>query len=209
MNKKIYAFIGLPASGKGTQAMKFAEKNSFVHISIGDLVRETIKGDQNDPIVKRVVKLYSEGKPVDDDIVIDLIEEATKDIKTGIVFDNFPFTENQAKKLDEFAEENLYINPKIIYIEITPESAIARISKRKVCPDCKSIYNNSEIVCPKCGATLIVRSDDNEETVRKRIEEYYPRIKTIVDIYSKKDSVIKINGEQSIEDVSKEIEEKI
>ena len=205
MKNQIFCFIGLPASGKGTQAMSFAEERGFSHISIGDLVRAEIKNEEGDKEFKNTIKeFYDAGKPVSDDIVFKLLENKLATITGGVVFDNFPFNKAQADFLFKYSEAHDWEMPKVIYIKIDPESAIKRISSRRICPDCKSIYFSGE-TCEKCGAKLITRSDDNEETVRKRISNYMPNIEEVISIFKPKELLFEIDGEPTIEEVKKQV----
>lgn len=206
MKNQIFCFIGLPASGKGTQAMQFAEEKNFSHISIGDLVRTELKNEAGDEELRETIKaLYDAGKPVTDEIVFLLLENKLATLKGGVVFDNFPFNKAQADFLMEYSASHDWDAPKIIYIKIDPESAIKRISSRRVCPSCKSVFVGGE-VCDKCGEKLITRSDDNEETVRKRIQNYMPNIEEVVSIFQPKGLIFEIDGEPSISEVKKQVE---
>ena len=202
---QIFCFIGLPASGKGTQAMSFAEERGFSHISIGDLVRSELKNETGDKEFKKTIKdLYDAGKPVTDAIVFKLLENKLATVIGGVVFDNFPFNKAQADFLFKYCESHKWEMPKVIYIKIDPESAIKRISSRRICPDCKSVFIGGE-TCEKCGARLITRSDDNEETVRKRITNYMPNIEEVIAIFKPKNLLFEIDGEPSIDEVKKQV----
>lgn len=206
MMKQIYCFIGLPASGKGTQAMQFAEERDFAHISIGDLVREELKNEGGDTQLRKKIKdLYDAGKPVTDEIVFSLLKNKLSGIDGAVVFDNFPFNKAQSDFLLAYSEKHDWSEPKIIYIKIDPETAIKRISSRRVCPKCKSIFIGGE-VCEKCGEKLIARADDNEATVRVRIQNYMPNIEAVVSIFKPKNLIFEIDGEPSIAEVNKQVE---
>ena len=210
-NKKILSFIGLPASGKGTQVEILVKNNNAKVIGIGNLVRSYIKNNTEDKDYNTVLSLYNDGKPAPDEFVFRLIKEYLEDVKEDIiVFDNFPFTEKQSELFDAYVAEKKYEQPKIIYININPEIVINRMTLRLICPECGRTFIKTETqICPDCNVALIQRADDTEETVRKRIESYMPNINKMVEIYSEKNMLIEINGDQSIEAVSKEIEEKI
>jgi len=205
MINKIYSFIGLPASGKGTQAMSFAEERDYTHISIGDLVREKLQdknGDQE--LIFKIKELYDAGKPVTDEIVFKLLTDKLKNIEGGVVFDNFPFNKSQSEFLLNYVKENNLELPRVIYIKIDPESAIKRISSRKICPKCKSVFIGGTN-CERCGEKLITRSDDNEETVRKRIQNYLPNIKEVESIFRPLKSLYEIDGEPAIPEVKEQV----
>ena len=200
-SKKIYTFLGLPASGKGTQVDFFSKEQNLPVISIGDLVRERMEKDPESEETQAIKDKYAAGTPQDDDLVFGLIKEKLASIDGGVIFDNFPFSEQQAEFLFRLADEGNYGKPNLIFIDIAPETAIERVSKRGVCPDCKAIFNQGEEVCDRCGAKLIHRIDDSAETMRKRIENYLPRAKAVMKYYDEKGEVTKINGEGSIEEV--------
>lgn len=206
--KQIYSFIGLPASGKGTQAEIFAKKLNLTPISIGNLVREAIASDSH-PDKEEINKYYTEGKPVPDEIVFRLLEAKIKTINGGILFDNFPFTDKQADWIEKYVADNNLAPLKVIYINISSESAFKRIAIRTYCPKCGLTFKDGETSCPKCGGKLEQRADDNPETLRKRIAQYEPGIKTILGIYQPKEQVIEINGELSIKEVEEEIDKKL
>lgn len=205
--KKVYVFLGLPASGKGTQAQLFAKKHELVTISIGELLREKMRLGLDDDLTMRIREQYNAGQPAGDEDVFVLIKERVAQIDSGIVFDNFPFTAGQLKFFREtFTPENGWEVPELIYIKIDPASAIERITKRRICPDCKKIFNEDLEKCDVCGAKLETRPDDNEETVKNRIGVYQPKIDEMVSAYSEVGPVHEINGELSIPEVTAQID---
>lgn len=215
MKKTIYTFIGLPASGKGTQAEILAKKLGLANpIGIGDLIREVIESSaDNDPFVSEIKKRYNAGTPQPDEVAIDLLTRKIESTDSDIVLDNFPFTEKQATFLDQFIAKNAakYDGPKVIYIKVDPEIAVKRVTTRKVCSDCGSIFGSTdEMICEKCGGALVVRSDDNVDTVRTRIEHYLPKIAEVIDYYkSTGRDIWEINGENTVAEVSAEINRKL
>lgn len=206
--KAIYSFIGLPASGKGTQAELFAEKNKLTSISIGNLVREAV-AEKDNLDKEEINKFYNEGKPVPDEIVFRLLERKIATINGSILFDNFPFTEKQSEWIEKYISRNSLAPLTIIYIKITAESALKRISTRIICPKCGLTFKDNETICPKDGEKLIHRTDDNPETLKKRIAQYELGIKIILNIYENKGQVIEVDGEQSIPDVEEEINQRV
>lgn len=210
---KIYSFLGLPGSGKGTQAEMFAEKSNLELIGIGNIVREEMakNKDSKDPFINEIKKRYNKGLVQPDGVVFDLLEKKLNILKSnnseGVVLDNFPLTKGQGRFLEKFINENNCPKPTIIIIEIKPKTAVKRILLRKVCPECKAIYIGKETnVCEKCGTALVSRSDDNEETTRERINQYLPRIQEVTESYKDKWQVLNINGEGTVEEVKKEID---
>lgn len=212
MKKKIFSFIGLPASGKGTQAKVFAEKHGFDSIGMGDLIRSAIKENENsnDPFMRELMERYNAGTPQPDEVAFDLLIKKLDTInKDGVVFDNFPFNVNQSRLLSDFAKKNNWERPVLFHIKVDPETTIERIAYRKICPDCNRIYNQKNItVCEDCGVALESRSDDTEDTARKRIKHYVKSINELLSFYLGSNSIIEIDGEPPISEVTKEIEEK-
>lgn len=208
---KVFTFLGLPASGKGTQATMLAEKINATIICGGDMVRAEIENcDLKDPFCKSIKDRYDEGTPQPDDIMADLVKKNLQNTKQNIIFDNYPFNKVQAENFKNIISEMKIENPTLVVIEISPEEAIKRITLRRVCSDCGAIFNDQDLeMCSKCQGPLISRADDNEETVKKRIKKYAPSINEVKNEYPKFGKVVIVNGEQSIEDVSKELLKKV
>lgn len=208
--KKIISFIGLPASGKGTQARVFAEMHDFDLIGMGDLIRATLEENKGstDPFIVEIKKRYDAGVPQPDEVAFDLLKRKLSTLgKDGAVFDNFPFTVKQAELLINFAKENDWEMPILIHIKLDPETTIERIAHRKICPQCNRIYNKKDVsACEDCGVALISRADDNEDTARTRIEHYVPKINELVNYYGQIGTILSIDGEPSIEEVTVQIE---
>lgn len=200
-NKKIYTFLGLPASGKGTQIDFFSKEKGCDVISIGDLVRERMELEPDSEETIAIKEKYAAGTPQDDALVFDLIKNKLDQVSQSVVFDNFPFSESQAEFLFELAEKDNYGKPVLIFIEIAPKTAIDRVSKRGVCPKCKAIFSHGEEVCDRCGTKLIHRIDDDPETMRKRIDNYLPRAEAVMKFYEAKGETHRIDGEGTIEEV--------
>jgi adenylate kinase len=214
-NKVIYSFIGLPASGKGTQAHLLAEKHKIRRIvGVGDLVRDIMEEDENssDPFVKSIKERYDAGIPQPDDVAIDLVRRYLGNSTTSVIFDNFPFTSAQADFVEEWIESHDdWDKHVIIYIHVDPEEAVKRAITRKVCTECGAIFGTTdEMICEKCGGSLMVRADDNEDTMRKRIEVYLPHIKEVLEYYRRLgDRIIEVDGNKPVAEVTAEIESKL
>lgn len=208
--KTIYIFLGLPASGKGTQAEIIARKIGIDEIiGVGDLIRRVIEKDLEDPFVIEIKKRYDDGVPQPDEVVNDLVSDKLKMLSKDVILDNYPFSTGQAEYLDSFIEthEINFNKPVIIYIKVDPLIAIKRATSRKVCSGCGTIYGvTDEMICEKCGSSLIVRADDNTETIEARIRHYFPRINEVVTHYrSLGGKLLEIDGEKSVSDVTEEI----
>ena len=203
----IILFVGPQGSGKGTQAKIISKKLGFCHVSTGDLLRETT-GE-----LKKLADFYiKEGNLVPSKIMIRMLKERIKkqDCEKGIILDGFPRTLEQADDLDEIMRVD-----KIFEISISNEEAIKRLTGRWNCKKCGIMYNiftspkpKQDKICDKCGEELYQRGDDaNKDAIEKRLGIYHNETEPILERH--KDSVIKINGEQSIEKITEDILKKL
>lgn len=196
--------IGAQGSGKGTQAKVLSEILHVPHISTGDLLRNA-RGELKKQIDEYVLK----GQLVPDGLMIRVLKEriSKPDCKEGFILDGFPRNLNQADELDKQIEIDEYIE-----IFITDEEAVKRLSGRWNCNKCGIIYNVVTFPkpkvpgkCDKCNGELFQREDDKEEAIKKRLEIYHAETEPIV----KKYEVVRINGKQKIEKVTRDILEKL
>lgn len=199
--------LGAPGAGKGTQATFLVQKYGFPHISTGDIFRSNIKQRTEIGIIAK--SFIDKGQLVPDDVTCKIVEFriAEEDCKQGFLLDGFPRTVNQAEALAKIADIDYVID-----IEIPFERLLHRLTGRRVCPKCGASYhvdfiNGKEVCC--CGAELIHRDDDTEETVTKRIAVYTKQTQPLIDYYKEKGKLIAVNGDQSVEEVFAEIERKL
>jgi adenylate kinase len=193
-------FVGPQGSGKGTQAKIVSKELGIAHISTGDLLREAT-GELREEIDSYIVG----GNLVPDELILKILKErvAREDCEKGFILDGFPRNMSQAEALDRDMKMD-----KVIEISISDEESVNRILGRRPCPKCGILWNvrtspkpKVETICDECGAELVKRDDDNEESLRKRLEIYHNDTEPILEHY---DSV-RINGEQSIEQVSEDV----
>ena len=205
-------FLGPISCGKGTQSSFVAEKYNLVHVSIGELLRE--RRNIEDEIGLKIAFLQKQGKLVDDDITLQVLEERIKtcDQNKGILFDGYPRTMNQAHLLDELLKKYGRKVDKVINFEIDDEAIIDRISGRLICK-CGETYHRvhkkpvEENICDKCGQGLYQRDDDTDEGIKKRLEIYHSCVVPLIDFYSNRNLLANIDAFQDIEKVSKDIVE--
>ncbi|OGH86290.1 MAG: hypothetical protein A2493_02865 [Candidatus Magasanikbacteria bacterium RIFOXYC12_FULL_33_11] len=209
--KRIIILMGVPGSGKGTQARKLVQKFAFAHISTGDLLRALDadpNGDKEDKVKLAEMKA---GKLVSDDLIYKLaFAEIKKNLDAGknVILDGAIRTVEQAKKYEEFFS-SIGMSEEVIVIEISlsDETSYNRLTKRKVCPACGFILpyskeNEMKTDCPECGEKLIIRSDDNPETIQKRIKEQgNVALQPILEYYREKGELFSVDGEKDIEAV--------
>ena len=212
MGKKRRAIVmlGLPASGKGTQAENVAAKINAEIVGIGELAREAISnGNFSDGIIEEIKSNYNKGIPQSDEIAGKLLEKKINNSKGNLIFDNYPFSLEQIKFFEHLIEKFNFSKPEIIYIKIKPETSVSRIATRLVCDKCKKIYLSGSVgdSCSSgdCHGRLIKRADDTPEIMEKRVNFAQPRIDLVVDYYRDKAKVYEIDGEKSISEVAEEI----
>lgn len=197
--------IGPQGSGKGTQAQMLSEELQIPHISTGDIFRDNIKNETE--LGLQAKKYIDKGELVPDSLTIKLVLDriSKDDCAPGFILDGFPRNLFQAEALDESIEIE-----HAILVDVSDEESVKRISSRKTCNSCGKIYavtKSSE--CTKCGGELFTREDDNAETVKKRLQIYHENTEPVIKHYDKKGLLIKVNGEQKIEEVFTEIKRKI
>ena len=207
-------FIAPPAAGKGTQAELVVEKYGIPHISTGDILREISKEDSE--IGSYVKETLASGKLVKDEITYQLIEERLKreDCKDGYIIDGFPRNIEQAKEYDKILKNLNYDIGNVILIKIDEKTLEKRITGRRICENCNTIYNINDVnsspkvesVCDNCGGKLYQRSDDNLEAFKTRYEMYQEKTAPIIDYYKEKGVLKEINGNDSVENIFKIID---
>ncbi len=215
-NRKVVILFGPPGSGKGTQGKMIAEEMGIPHIATGDIMRQAIS--EGTELGQKVKEFLGRGLLVPDEIVIQIIEERLKkdDTKKGFILDGFPRTVPQAIALDELFEKLNIRNYKIIWLDVSDEEILKRMSGRRTCKVCQSVYNiysnppKVEGICDVCGGELVIREDDKEEKVRKRLEVFREQTMPIIDYYQKKNrKIAKIDGVGKLEEIREKIKDEI
>ncbi|RKZ09125.1 adenylate kinase [bacterium] len=210
MSKEHLLIIGPPGSGKGTQAVRVASELGIVHLSTGDILREAVK---NGTELGAKAKDYMEkGALVPDELMLGLIgDELDRLGDSGWILDGFPRTMPQAEALDGMLDERRERIDRVILVDLDFEVIVKRITSRRVCPVCGAVYNLETLKpkvdgkCDKCGADLVIRPDDREETVRHRLDVYKEQTEPVIDFYRKKGNLVAVNGEGKIEEITAEI----
>lgn len=195
--------MGAPGAGKGTQSAKISEKWQIPAISTGDILRAAIKSGSE---LGKTAKGYIDaGQLVPDEVVIGLIQErlASPECQNGFILDGFPRSIPQAEALDAMGV-NIDV---VLSLTVEDDVIVKRMSGRRVCA-CGASYHvesnppKEEGVCDKCGAALVIRSDDNPETVQKRLKTYHEQTEPLEAYYEAKGKLIRVAGRDSIEDTT-------
>jgi len=203
--------LGAPGAGKGTQADILSQEVGLPHIASGDLFRQALEEKTE---VGLLAKSYMDkGELVPDEITIKMILERIKqpNCASGCLFDGFPRTLHQAKALDKALGKQGKSIDKAIYIAVPNEELVKRLSGRWLCRACQTPYHiissppKTPGKCDRCGGELYQRSDDREETVKGRLSIFFAQTVPILDYYEKQGKLIKVNGNQGIQGVAREI----
>lgn len=196
--------LGAPGAGKGTQAEIISDKYNIPTISTGNIIRAALK---NGTEMGLKAKAYTEqGKLVPDDVVIGIIRErlAESDCKKGFILDGFPRTIPQAKALDDM---NITIDA-ALSIEVADEEIVKRMSGRRVCEKCGASYHTEfkkpeiEGVCNNCDGNLVIRKDDEPETVLERLKVYHDQTEPLKDYYKAQDKLVLVQGQDDVKDTT-------
>jgi adenylate kinase len=202
--------LGAPGAGKGTQAVYISQNMGLAHIASGDLFR---KAQNEGTELGLLAKSFMEkGQLVPDDITVRMILERIDepDCEKGFILDGFPRTLEQAQALDNALSIDKSID-KAVYIKVSTEELVRRLSGRWICKQCQTPYNidssppRSHGICDKCRGELYQRDDDKESTIRNRLDVYFNQTMPLIEYYHDQGKLLEANGEQQIEEVAKEL----
>ncbi|RBI75767.1 adenylate kinase [Roseovarius sp. TE539] len=199
--------LGPPGAGKGTQAHFLVEDRGMIQLSTGDMLREA--KDSGTEMGKKVAEVMARGDLVTDDIVIGLIREKLEgENASGFIFDGFPRTLAQADALDTLLSETGETLDAVIEMRVDDEALVSRITARSTCGGCGEVYNDitkpwpEDGKCANCGSTDIKRrADDNEESLRQRLMEYYKKTSPLIGYYYAKGKLRSVDGLGEIDEV--------
>jgi adenylate kinase len=196
--------LGAPGAGKGTHAGKISAKYGIPHISTGDIFRENIKNGTE--LGKKAKSYMDAGDLVPDELTCDLVVDRIHqdDAKNGYILDGFPRTIPQAEALTKALEETGEKVDFAIEVDLDDQAIIDRMSGRRVC-SCGATYHivnippKKEGICDKCGKELVIRKDDEPETVKKRLEVYHAQTAPLIEYYKKQGIHHAIDGSTGLE----------
>ena len=197
--------LGGPGAGKGTQAAKLIEEYKTPHISTGDMLRAAVKAGT--PLGQQAKKYMDAGELVPDDVIIGLVIDRLQepDTDVGFILDGFPRTSAQAVALDaELGKLNRPLDAALL-IDVDPEVIIKRLTSRRMCRECGYIGSVADAACPKCGGEMYQRDDDNETTVRNRLDVYATSTAPLIDYYRGSELLVTIDGDRDPEAVFEDI----
>ena len=202
--------LGPPGAGKGTQARRLIEERGLVQLSTGDMLREAKSSGTE--MGRHVAEIMDRGQLVTDEIVIGLIREKLAQGGKGFIFDGFPRTLAQADALEALMAEMGQHVDAVIEMRVDDEALVARISGRFTCGNCGEVYHDvtkpTKVpgVCDVCGSTdLRRRADDNAESLKTRLMEYYKKTSPLIGYYYAKGNLSPVDGLADIDVVAAEV----
>lgn len=193
--------LGAPGAGKGTQAAKLVEEFATPHISTGDILRAAVKNQTE--LGKKAKGYMDAGDLVPDSLIIDLMDERLRepDCEKGFILDGFPRTTAQAVALDDMLVRLERPLDAALLVDVDPEVIIKRLTERRCCKECGYIGTAADATCPKCSGEMCQRDDDNEATVRNRLDVYAKSTSPLIDYYKGKGLLKSVDGDRPVDAV--------
>jgi adenylate kinase len=209
MRAHAFIFLGAPGAGKGTQAREVARHFGIPQISTGDILRDAVQ--RQSPLGMAAKVKMEFGDLVPDDVVCGIVQERVgqPDSVKGYILDGFPRTINQAQCIDFMLQAKGLGKPLVLDIQVDEDLLLKRLTGRRTCSVCGEIYNmnfnppKSDEVCDKDGGKLVQRADDNEETIRQRLNAYHKQTSPLIDYYRAQGVLHIIDGNQEPDVIAK------
>jgi adenylate kinase len=203
--------LGPPGAGKGTQADMLKAKFGIPHISTGDMLRNAMK--EKSPLGNKVKGFVESGELVPDDIVLEVIRFrlSMPDADSGFILDGFPRTIKQAEDLNAVLKTIGKSINLVLYFETDLPKIVERLSGRRVCSNCGAIFHlknmpsRKEGICDICGGKLYQRKDDEENTIKRRINVYLDQTSGLIDYYESEKILRRFDGNLDARDVNEEL----
>jgi len=204
-------FLGAPGAGKGTQAAIVAQELNLVHIASGDLFRQAV--EQGTELGIKAKSYMEKGVLVPDEITIRMVLEqmSASGCQSGVILDGFPRNLEQAKALDRALQEQAKAIDGVVYIKVSEEELLKRLSGRWICRNCQTPYhaiNSPPRVwgkCDQCSGELYQRPDDTVEVVKERLKVYFAQTASLIDYYSQAGKLLEVDGEGDVNEVAQRI----
>ncbi|EJN59269.1 adenylate kinase [Halogranum rubrum] len=202
MSDEHVLLLGPPGAGKGTQSKRLAAEFDLEHVTTGDALRANkhVETEHGTP-----ASFMDAGELVPDPVVNEIVKTALEDAD-GYVLDGYPRNLSQVEYLDSVTDLDY-----VFYLAVPEDELVNRLTGRRVCPDCGANYHvefnqpAEEGVCDECGADLVQRDDDTEETVRERLRVYHENTEPVVEHYREKGTLVEVEGEGTPDDVFERI----
>ena len=205
--------IAAPAAGKGTEAALLKEQYNMPHISTGDILREKAKEDSE--LGRDINYKINNGKFVSDELIIEILKDriSKDDCNNGYILDGFPRNVAQAEAYSLMLKELGKDIGIVVVLDIDKNLAANRIAGRISCPECKEVFNINNLdmkpkvegICDKCGAQLVKRADDNEETYIDRYNTYIEKTSPLIDFYEKQAIVYHVDANSGREETHEQV----
>jgi adenylate kinase len=202
--------LGKQGAGKGTQSQGLCERYGLAHISTGDILRAAVAAGS--PLGLEVKSILDAGQLVSDELVNKLVEDRLKepDAERGAVLDGFPRNIGQAQALEQLlGADGIKL---CIYVDVANELVMERLSSRRVCQECGTIYKDSDVAaisgtCEVCGGDVIQRSDDKPEVIAERLATFERDTFPLLSFYESRGLLVKVNGDQPVDKVAADIDD--
>ena len=196
--------LGAPGAGKGTQAEFISAEYAIPSVSTGNMIREALKNGTEMGL--KAKSFIDSGALVPDEVVIGIVQErlSAEDCKNGFILDGFPRTIPQAEALDQMG---VGIDC-ALSIEVADEEIVRRMSGRRVCSKCGASYHTifkkpqTENVCDVCGEQLMIRKDDEPETVKNRLKIYHDQTEPLKSFYKAQGKLLEVEGQDEVADTT-------
>src|SRR5210317_811550 len=203
--------LGPPGAGKGTQAKMLTEEFSIPQISTGDILRAAVK--EGTEMGKKAKEFMDAGGLVPDEVVVGIVRDRLleSDCSNGFILDGFPRTVAQADALQASLVEMSKELDRVISLDVDAEALVERLTGRRTCKECGRGYHvtfdpsQAEGVCDACGGALFQRDDDQEETIRKRLQVYADQTSPLISYYRDADVLMELDGMQPIPQVQEKM----
>lgn len=200
--------FGRQGAGKGTQAVRLSERFGVPHISTGDMLREAVR--EGTEFGRRAKEYMDAGELLPDDVMLGLVSErlGRADTERGWLLDGFPRTARQAEDLQDLVADggiSLAIN-----LEVPEDVVVKRISSRRVCTGCGTIYSAGDRsarsgVCERCGGEVVQRDDDTEEAIRSRLATYNEQTAPLLEWFASQGLLADVDGVGDPDEVARRV----
>jgi len=204
----LVVFLGPPGAGKGTQATRLSAKYGVPQVSTGDMLREAVAAGTE--VGRRAKSIMDAGQLVDDATLAELVRErlSQPDTSSGALLDGYPRNTAQAATLDALLLDTSHSRvERVLFLDVPEDILVDRLSKRRACPECNANFHlifkppADGTHCDRCGTTLVTRDDDREEVVRDRLAVYRESTAPLVDYYTQRGQLLRIDGSGTIDAV--------